>query len=46
MLDQVSQLPGFGAGAVNRVISVLGSEKLFHPRNIEDGKLGTIPHTN
>ncbi len=45
-LNQVSQLPCSGAGAVNRVIGFLGIKKVFHPRNIEEGKPGAIPHAN
>jgi hypothetical protein len=44
-LNQVSQLPCF-----ERVQSigslVLGIKKVFHPRNIKDGKPRTISHAN
>lgn len=43
---QSSQLPGFGAGTVNRVIRFPGIKKTLHTGNIKDGKPGNIRHAN
>ncbi len=45
-LNQVSQLPGFGAGTVNRVISFPGIKEISDSRNIQNSEPGTIAHTD